>query len=87
MKMNRKTIALKKENALLSSNEIVTMQTAITKIKNTVEKIQTNVRVLLGSGSQITYISKKLAQKLKVIKEFDQEIHLVTFGYKKIKGD
>ena len=80
MKMNRKTIALKKENALLSSNEIVTMQTAITKIKNTVEKIQTNVRVLLGSGSQITYISKKLAQKLKVIKEFDQEIHLVTFG-------
>jgi len=80
MKMNRKTIALKKENALLSSNEIVTMQTAITKIKNTVEKIQTNVRVLLGSGSQITYISEKLAQKLKVIKEFDQEIHLVTFG-------
>ena len=37
------------------------MQTARTKIKNTTDKIETNVRVLLDSGSQITYISEKLA--------------------------
>ena len=52
------------ENALLSSGEMVLMQTATADISNPINgKIQ-SVRMLLDTGSQRTYITEALAKKL-----------------------
>ena len=73
------------ENALLSSGEIVLMQTATADISNPVNgKIQ-NVRMLLDTGSQRTYITEALAKKLSLKKGQESEINLVTFGSDKPK--
>ena len=45
------------ENSLISSGEMVLMQTAKTDIKNPVNGIRQNARILLDSGSQRTYIT------------------------------
>ena len=52
------------ENALLSSGEMVLMQTATADISNTVTSQIQSVRMLLDTGSQRTYISEALAKKL-----------------------
>ena len=73
------------ENALLSSGEMVLMQTATADISNTVTgQIQT-VRMLLDTGSQRTYISEALAKKLSLKRGEESEINLVTFGSEKPK--
>jgi len=66
------------ENALMSSGEMVLMQTATTTIQNE-DKTQ-SVRLLLDSGSQRSYISEKLANKLGLKKEKEEEIRIMTFG-------
>ncbi|XP_045205909.2 uncharacterized protein LOC123558098 [Mercenaria mercenaria] len=73
------------ENALLSSNEIVLMQTARTQVRSTSDQRKEEVRILLDSGSQRTYITERLAESLKLRKENEQEIRLVTFGSDKPK--
>ena len=71
------------ENALMSSSEMVLMQTAKTEIKNPNSSARQCVRVLLDCGSQRTYITSGLAQKFGLKGEREQSIKLVTFGSEK----
>ena len=54
------------ENVLMSSEEMVLMQTAKGNVLNPTSGKQENVRMLFDSGSQRTYITEKLARKLKL---------------------
>ena len=74
------------EYALLSSGEIVLMQTATADILNPVNGKVQNVRMLLDTGSQRTYITEALAKKLSLKKGQESEINLVTFGSEKPKA-
>lgn len=71
------------ENDLLSSREVVLMHTSMTKVMNQRKNVNQNVRLILDSGSQRTYITENLAKKLQLADE--QEIRLVTFGSDKSK--
>ena len=51
------------ENALISSGEMVLMQTAKANIRNRRKGTQENGRILFDSGSQWTYITESLAKK------------------------
>ena len=52
------------ENALISSGEIVLMQTAQVTMENPVDRKQESGRIIFNSGSQRTYITESLARKL-----------------------
>ena len=71
------------ENALLSSGEMVLMQTATADISNPVDGQIQNARMLLDSGSQRTYITEALAKKLKLKRGEETEIMVTTFGSEK----
>ncbi|MCG8034488.1 MAG: DUF1759 domain-containing protein [Candidatus Thiodiazotropha taylori] len=71
---------VREENALISSGAFVLMQTATTEIRNPKNANCETVRLLLDSGSQRTYITEKLAEKLKLKKTGEQELRLATFG-------
>ena len=71
------------ENALLSSGEMVMMQTATADISNPVDGQIQNARMLLDSGSQRTYITEALAKKLKLKRGEETEIMVTTFGSEK----
>ena len=71
------------ENALLSSGELVMMQTATTDILNPTNGQIQNARMLLDSGSQRTYISEALARKLHQTRGEESEIMVTTFGSEK----
>ena len=73
------------ENSLISSGEMVLMQTARADIKNTINCYRQNVRLLLDSGSQRTYITESLAKNLNLKMGNTDEIMLVTFGSEKPK--
>ena len=61
------------------------MQTAKTEIKNKRNSNSEQVRILLDSGSQRTYVTESLAKRLQLTKEREEEIKLVTFGSEKPK--
>lgn len=69
-----------RENALVSSSEIVLMQTAQAEITNPNHSKREQVRILLDSGSQRTYKSERLAEQLKLKREKTEEINVVTFS-------
>ena len=71
------------ENVLISSGEMVLMQTAKSEIKNPTNAKSNIVRILLDSGSQRTYITEELANKLQLAKNKEEMIKLVTFGSEK----
>ena len=73
------------ENVLVSSGEMVLMQTAKTHIRNPINGSRENVRLLLDSGSQRTYITEALARRLNLKMGEVNEITLVTFGSEKPK--
>ena len=73
------------ENALISSGEMVLMQTAKANIRNPIEGTQENGRILFDSGSQRTYITESLARKLNLKLGKMNEITLLTFGSEKPK--
>ncbi|CAC5424646.1 unnamed protein product [Mytilus coruscus] len=73
------------ENSLLSSGDIVLMQTAQTTVSNTEVNETEVVRLLMDSGSQRTYITENLAKRLNLKKKVTEEITLVTFGADKPK--
>ena len=52
------------EESLLSSGDIVLMQTAKTCVGNSENTVNEEIRVLLDSGSQRTYITENLAKRL-----------------------
>ena len=56
------------------------MQTTLTEVSNTSSTSTEQIRVLLDSGSQRTYITEELAKTLMLEGGGEQEIHLVTFG-------
>ena len=62
--------------ALVSTNELVIMQTAKVKVGDTNRDNWENVRRLMDSGSQRSYITESLTKRLKLRLEDDQEIHL-----------
>ena len=73
------------ENALLSSGEMVLMQTATADVSNPVNGQMQNIRMLFDSGSHRTYITAALAKKLNLKRGEESEINLVTFGSEKPK--
>lgn len=68
------------ENVLISSGEVVLMQTATCQINNPANSKSDIIRLILDSGSQRTYITEKLAEQLQLTRENEEEIKLVTFG-------
>ena len=74
------------ENGLISSGEMVLMQTAKTDIKNPESDIKQETRILHDSGSQRAYITESLAKKLNLKLGDRDEFMLVTFGSEKPKG-
>ena len=73
------------ENVLVSSNESVLMQTAQVEVVNSETSAKTQIRLLLDSGSQRTYVSEKLADQLGLVRGEEQEIKVATFGSKAVK--
>ena len=78
-------IDVQEESVLISSGEMVLMQTAKTEVKNPLTANSDVIRILLDSGSQRTYITEKLAEQLQLSKDKEEEIKLVTFGSEKPK--
>ena len=76
---------LNTENSLISSGEMVLMQTAKADVQNPVNGLGQNARILLDSGSQRTYITESLAKRLNLKLEYKDEFMLVTFGSEKPK--
>ena len=74
------SVSAQHESTCLSVGESVLMQTALTEVHNTNNSKAEQIRVLLDSGSQRTYITEELAKKLMLQGDDEQEIHLVTFG-------
>ena len=73
------------ENSIISSGEMVLMQTAKANIKNHVNGIRQNARILLDSDSQRTYITESLAKKLNLTLRNKDKFMLVTFDSAKPK--
>lgn len=76
---------LSEGSVLISSEEMVLMQTANTDIMKTKSNKGVTSRLLLDSGSQRTYITEKLAAKLGLKSECEKELKPVTFGSDKTK--
>ena len=68
------------DNSLISSGEMVLMQTDIKKPES---HIKQETRVLLDSGSQRTYNTESLAKKLNSKLDDRDDFMLVTFGSEK----
>ena len=73
------------ENIMVSSGEMVLMQTAKAETQSPNNSESGHVRILLDSGSQRTYVTESLAEKLKLTRESEEVIKLVTFGSDKPK--
>ncbi|VDI78452.1 Hypothetical predicted protein [Mytilus galloprovincialis] len=78
-------VSLTTEPSFLSSGDIVLMQTAKTVFTNTSDTCNEEIRVLLDSGSQRTYVSETLAKKLRLKVESVEEVSVITFGSDKPK--
>ena len=77
-----------KKNNLVATKEGVIMQTAMTDLENGKDEengIKQNVRVLLDSGSQRTYISRDITDKLKLTPINKNFLTIYTFGTTKSK--
>ncbi|CAC5425230.1 unnamed protein product [Mytilus coruscus] len=79
------SVSLTTESSFLSSGDIVLMQTAKTVITNMSDTCNEEIRLLLDSGSQRTYVSETLARKLKLKVESVEEVSVITFGSDKPK--
>ena len=77
---------LNTENSLISSGEMVLMQTGKADVQSPVNGLRQNARILLDSGSQRTYITESLAKRLNLKLGDKDEFMLVTFGSEKPKG-
>lgn len=71
------------EHMLLASNEKVLMQTAMIQIKGQSSEQPIQVRAILDSGSQRSYITENMAEILKVEMQSNQTLSVLTFGSSK----
>ncbi|KAH3806583.1 hypothetical protein DPMN_134906 [Dreissena polymorpha] len=69
------------QNVLVLTEEIVFMQTTTSEVTSPANKSGLNVRLLFDSGSQRSYVTARLAEKLE-LEGKQQEIKLLTFGSK-----
>ena len=70
-------------SSLVSSEEMVLMQTASASVENPRCQAKALARILFDSGSYRSYITENLAEQLKLELGDEQEISLVTFGKEK----
>ena len=70
---------------MLTSGSQVQMQTAISMIKNLSGNTSTSVHMILDSGSQRTYVTETLAEKLHLQLNSPERLSVVTFGTEKPK--
>ena len=69
----------------VSSEEMLLMQTAKREIKGQRNSKGEIVRILLDSGSQRTYVTESLADKLQLKRDKEEKVQLVTFGCERPK--
>ncbi|XP_057305140.1 uncharacterized protein LOC130642082 [Hydractinia symbiolongicarpus] len=75
-----------RESGLISVGEKTVMQTALVQASNPTNATFMETRILLDCGSNRTYITKELSEKLQ-LKEIDKEtVTTYTFGCKKPKS-
>lgn len=71
------------EHTLLSSDEQVLMQTATVEVENLQKSRQVTTRLLLDPGSQRTYITNELAEKLQLPITGSETLTVYTFSASK----
>ncbi|XP_060551133.1 uncharacterized protein LOC132712731 [Ruditapes philippinarum] len=74
------------ENGLASFSEMILMQTVKTKVYNPQNGKEEEIRILLDSGSQRSYVSDSLAKRLDMKSEVSENINVMTFGSDKSKN-
>ena len=67
-------------DSLLASEEKVLIQTAKTTVKSTTKDVSAEVRMFLDCGSQRTYISQQLVDKLQLEPYKTEKLSINTFG-------
>ena len=75
------------EHNLVAVGEKTVMQTALETVKNTETLRSEKTRILMGTGSQQTYITKGLADNLQLRTRETEKYVVYTFGNKKPKKD
>ena len=71
------------EHTLLSSDEQVLMQTATVEVENLQKSRKVTTRLLLDTGSQRTYITNELAEKLQLPITGSETLTVYTFSASK----
>lgn len=71
---------------LMAANEKVLMQTAKATISNLDSNIKQNLRIFFDTGSQRTFITEYLANKLNLDQSKNEELAIVTFGSDKARS-
>ena len=77
---SRKTQLKHRTKMKKHSGDTVLMQTAKTVVHNPSKPKTEEIRLLLDSGSQRTYITEALARKLNLKYESIDQVSVVTFG-------
>ncbi|XP_060551271.1 uncharacterized protein LOC132712851 [Ruditapes philippinarum] len=73
------------EIGMVSSDKMILMQTVTTTVNNPKNGKKQEIRILLDSGSQRSYVSEALAKRLDLKAEGTEEINVMTFGTNKSK--
>ena len=79
------TISTITGNTLLASDEQVLMQTATAEVENLEKSRRQAIRLLLDTGSQRTYITEQLAEKLQLPINGSETLTVYTFSTSKPK--
>ena len=77
------TISPVTENTLLASDEQVLMQTATVEVENLEKSGKQTIRLLLDTGSQRSYITEQLADKLQLPIKGSETLTVYTFNTSK----
>ncbi|XP_044180058.1 uncharacterized protein LOC114970531 [Acropora millepora] len=77
------TISTVTENTLLASDEQVLMQTATVEVENLEKSGKQTIRLLLDTGSQRSYITEQLADKLQLPIKGSETLTVYTFNTSK----
>ena len=77
------TISPVTENTLLASDEQVLMQTATVEVENLEKSGKQTIRLLLDTGSQRSYITEQLADKLQLQIKGSETLTVYTFNTSK----